>query len=254
MIKGYCDAYAAFGKPEYLAAAIKNAELLLSKFTRPDQGLNHSYKSGKSSINGYLEDYSFTIEAFIALYQVTFNEFWLLKAKSFADYTLKHFYDEQTGMFWFTSNLDPPLIARKKEISDNVVPASNSSLAKGLFTLGTYYEDIHYTEVAQKMTQGLLKEMERYGSGYSNWALLVMQFTFPTNEVVITGNNSEVLRKEMMQHYLPNVVFAGSKTEQSNLPLLEKRLVEGKTYIYVCTNKSCRLPVESVTEALNQIR
>jgi hypothetical protein len=77
MIKGYCDAYAAFGKPEYLAAAIKNAELLLSKFTRPDQGLNHSYKSGKSSINGYLEDYSFTIEAFIALYQVTFNEFWL---------------------------------------------------------------------------------------------------------------------------------------------------------------------------------
>ena len=254
MIKGYCDAYAAFGKPEYLAAAIKNAELLLSKFTRPDQGLNHSYKSGKSSINGYLEDYSFTIEAFIALYQVTFNEFWLLKAKSFADYTLKHFYDEQTGMFWFTSNLDPPLIARKKEISDNVVPASNSSLAKGLFTLGTYYEDIHYTEVAQKMTQGALKELERYGSGYSNWALLVMQFTFPTNEVVITGNNSEVLRKEMMQHYLPNVVFAGSKTEQSNLPLLEKRLVEGKTYIYVCTNKSCRLPVESVTEALNQIR
>jgi uncharacterized protein YyaL (SSP411 family) len=48
-------------------------------------------------------------------------------------------------------------------------------------------------------------------------------------------------------------VFVGAKS-RSNLALLEGRESEdGKTKIYVCRNKVCKLPVDSSAAALNQI-
>jgi len=52
---------------------------------------------------------------------------------------------------------------------------------------------------------------------------------------------------------LPDVIFMGGNTEGS-LPLLEDKLIENKTTIYVCENKTCQLPVEEVALALKQIK
>jgi uncharacterized protein YyaL (SSP411 family) len=51
---------------------------------------------------------------------------------------------------------------------------------------------------------------------------------------------------------LPNVFLSGGKNE-GKLSLLEGKLVEGKTTIYVCQNKTCKLPVTDVKQALAQI-
>ncbi|MCB0781306.1 MAG: thioredoxin domain-containing protein, partial [Flavobacteriales bacterium] len=80
MVQGYCDAYAAFGTQAYRDAAVRNMDLLLGKCRREDGGLWHSYKDGKATINGYLEDYAFTADALLALYGVTFDERWLREA------------------------------------------------------------------------------------------------------------------------------------------------------------------------------
>jgi uncharacterized protein YyaL (SSP411 family) len=129
MIKGYCKAYEAFANTEFLDAAVRGAEHILQKVKRDDGGLYHSYKNGKARINGYLEDYCFFMEALMSLYEITFDEKYLGEARKMEEYVTKHFYDESTSMYFFTSNLDKELIARKKEIHDNVIPASNSSMA-----------------------------------------------------------------------------------------------------------------------------
>ena len=59
---------------------------ILKNQVRKDGGLNHNYKNGTSNLDGYLEDYSFTSEAFISLYQATFDEKWLTEAKKLTDY------------------------------------------------------------------------------------------------------------------------------------------------------------------------
>src|SRR5690606_26096194 len=97
MIKGLCDAYLSFGKEEYLNMAKTAAQFILKNVQQEDGELFHSYKDGQAYINGYLEDYSFTIEALISLYQCTFNESWLQKAQKLADYTIAHFYDMESG-------------------------------------------------------------------------------------------------------------------------------------------------------------
>lgn len=253
MLKGYVDAYNTFGEKNFLTSAIKNATFIATTQIRKDGGINHNYKNGVSNLNGYLEDYSFTIEAFIALYEASFDEKWLMLAKQLMDYTIVHFYDEKTGFFFFTSDEAKGLIARKMELSDNVIPASNSSIAKGMFLLGLYFEKDDYTKKATQMLKNIEAQLPKYVSGYSNWASLLLNQIKPLYEIAITGDDAHEKRNEFYQTYLPNKIIIGS-IKKSNLPLLHEKQTNRKTMIYVCYNKTCQKPVETVDEALKQIK
>lgn len=61
------------------------------------------------------------------------------------------------------------------------------------------------------------------------------------------------MRKEIDKNYLPNVLLSGGRQE-GELKLLENKLVEGKTTIYVCRDKSCKRPVTEVSKALEQLK
>jgi len=252
MLKGYVDAYNTFGEKTFLDAALKNASFIIENQLRKDGGLNHNYKNGTSNLDGYLEDYSFTIEAFIALYEATFNEKWLNTANHLMKYSIAHFYDDETGFFFFTSNNAKGLIARKMELSDNVIPASNSSIAKGLFLLGEYFYDENYSKKAEQMLKNIENQLPQYIGGYSNWAMLYLNNTHSFYEIAISGKNALEKRKEMSSIFIPNKLLVGSQNE-SNLPLLKDKFSE-KTLIYVCYNKACQKPVETVEEALGQMR
>jgi uncharacterized protein YyaL (SSP411 family) len=238
MCKAYSDAYLAFGKKSYLEKALKNASFIEEKQWQENGALFHSYKKGKSTINGYLEDYAFTIEAFIKLYQATFDLNWLKKAQKLLEYCNTHFYDSQSGMYYFTSDLDPPLVARKMEIHDNVIPSSSSTMANNLFILSHFLDNDDYLQRAKVQLNNIKHNMESYGSGYSNWANLLMKFTNPFYQVAITGKDAHHEILNFSKHYIPNKILLGSKTE-SQMPLLKNKFEENKTLFYVCQNKSC---------------
>jgi len=253
MVTGLCDAYAAFGDEAWLAPARRNMELLLKVARRADGGLWHGYKAGKSAINGYLEDYAFTIEALLSLYSVTFEERWLNEARTLADHAITHFHDKATGMFWFTSDQDPPLIARTMETADNVIPASNSTMARNLFALGHLFDERRFLDISTGMLNNVKDRMADHPQGHSNWAQLMLGHVFPFHEIAITGPECLERRRGFGAHYLPNAMFLGSRAE-STLPLLEGKLLGNGTTIFVCENKVCRLPVATVDEALKQLR
>lgn len=252
MLKGYVDAYNAFGEERFLTVAKLNAEFLLA-YSFNGSTLSHLAASpeGKERY-GFLEDYSFTIEALIALYQATNEERHLLVAADLMNYCIQHFQDKNSGMFFFTSDEDKALITRKTELSDNVIPASNSSIAKSLYILGHYFENDEYTRMSRKMLGSVLEEIADYGAGYSNWAMLLLYFVYPFHEVAIVGKSVDEKYRSFQKHYIPNTIFAGS-AGQSSLPLLKNRFVNDQTLIYVCTNKTCLAPVNDVEKALQQI-
>ena len=252
MLKAYVDAYRVFGEAAFLEKAKKNADFIIKKM-KNGKALYRNYKDGKAVIKAFLDDYSFTIEALIALYQATFEEKWLNEAKALTEYTLAHFYDTQTGLFFYTSDLDPALITRKIELSDNVIPASNSSMAKSLFLLGEYFYKKDYSEKSARMLQQVSKDVIENGSYYPNWLLLMTYFIKAPYEIAIVGNDFEKIRKELDQHYLPHAFLMGGKNEGS-LPLLENKLQKGQTTIYVCQNKSCKLPVTETRKALELMK
>ncbi|HET6243183.1 MAG: thioredoxin domain-containing protein [Bacteroidetes bacterium] len=252
MLKGFTDAYKVFGEQEFLFAALKNANFISGTQKTTDGGLYHNYKENKSTINGYLEDYAFTIEAFISLYEVSFDIQWLEKAKELMEYTIDNFYNTENGMFYFTSKKDKPLISRKMEITDNVTPASNSSIAKSLFMLGKYYENEKYASMSSKMLNNIKDELVEFGASHSNWAILMLYYTMPFFEIVIMGVDAEFKRQELSNYYIPNKILAGG-TQESHLPLFTDRHIHDKTTIYVCVNQFCNLPVNDINDAVKQI-
>src|SRR5690606_300328 len=217
MSKGYLAAYAALGDEALLRAATRNLDFLLVRGRRPDGGLYRAYKAGaegregRFSINGFLEDYAFMAEALAAAYQATFEEKWLSAARELIEYAIAHFRDPVSGLFYFTSDLDAPLVARKMEIMDNVTPASNSSLARALFTVGSCYAEQGYLDMAASMLAQVKDQMAAYGSGYSNWGMLALNFAGPFHEIVVVGPDADALRRDLARHYLPNTLLAGSR-------------------------------------------
>jgi uncharacterized protein YyaL (SSP411 family) len=253
MITGYTQAYRVFGEEAFLKTAIKNAAFLLKNTIAPNGEMTRNYKNGKSSINALLDDYAFTIAAFIELYQATFDENWLTEANKITGYTLEHFFDSASKMFFYTHNQYSNLIARKMELSDNVIPSSNSQMAKNLFLLGHFLSNEDYTGKAKQMLINVEADVQRNIYFYSNWGILQALFSSPLYEVAIVGDDFKNKRHKFDQHYLPNVILLGGKTA-GNLTLLENKLVDGQTNIYVCRDKICKLPMLEVDEALQQIR
>lgn len=253
MLKAFADAYAVFGEERFLNVALKNADFIFNKQKCHDGRLFHSYKAGKSSINGYLEDYAAVIQGCLALYRVTFNESWLIKANDLLKYTVQHFYDSNSGVFWFTSDIDPPLIVRKTEITDNVIPSSNSIMAHNLFALGTLFYNDEYLEMSRQMLNKVLPEINTYGSSYSNWSSLLLNYVFPFYEIAIVGDKASEKKDQLLKKYIPNSILLGT-TINSNMPLLSGKYVKGKTFFYVCHDKTCRSPVENIEEIVESIK
>ena len=252
MLKGYVDAYRVFNKKEYLIIALKNANFILKNQIKKDGGLFHNYKNGKSNINGYLEDYAATIEAFIALYENTLDQKWLNTANSLANYSFKHFYNKELQMFYFTSDEDTSLITRKMEINDNVIPASNSIMARNLFKLGHYFENKSFTKASKQMLNNVKNDIQDYPSSYSNWLQLYANLSMDFYEIAIVGKKAKEKIEELNQFYIPNKLIAGSLVE-SNEPLLKYRFTEGETQLFICIDGACKLPVKKTDKAIEQL-
>jgi len=250
MLRGFVDAYRVFDIPEYLDAALANADFIRRNLYAEDGGLLHQPQANGKAIAGFLDDYAFSIEAYIALYEATFDEAWLQEAKHLMEYVLVHFYDEAISAFYYTSAHAETLIARKQEIMDNVIPSSTSSIVRQLYRLGLIFDEQRYVDIAMQLLANVTPHMASYGSSYSNWAIQLLEEVQGSLQIVLTGPGCQVMRRELDKHYLPSKMILGGT--KGNLPLLAGR-IGNATKAYVCRNKTCSLPVEHIDELLHLI-
>jgi len=254
MLKGLADAYFVFGNKHFLQLALRNANFI-RKHLKKGAKLYHSFKDGKAGIDGFLDDYALLIRALTRLYEVTFDEQWLTEARQLTDYVLEHFFDEAENMFFFTGNEAEKLIARKKELFDNVIPASNSVMATNLHLLGLFFDEPRYTHVSEQMLGKVKELVVKEPTHLSNWAALYTHQLSPTAEIAISGPQAAEMRAELSAFYLPNTILLGKAKGKTALKLLQdKEALQGKTTVYVCYNKTCQRPVQSAAAALEQLQ
>ncbi len=252
MLRGLIDAYRVFGDEAFLDMALQNATFIQKMLYRNDV-LIRTYNPNSAAIPAFLDDYAFTIDAWFHLYQVTLDEKWLDLAHTLLKYTITHFFDPEEGLFFYTDDSGEKLIARKKEVFDNVIPASNSVMAINLYFLGIIFDKDEYLKMSDDMLakfSGLLHVEPQY---LCKWGTLFAYRSSPLAEIAIVGPNPQSMIIEFEKRYIPNKIIMGSNTD-SSLPLLRgKEALFGKNTIYVCYDKSCKLPVHSTEEALRQI-
>ncbi len=254
MLKGLIDWHKASASEEALNLALKNARFIEQHFIQ-DQHISHSYKKGGKKTPGFLDDYAFVIEGFIALHEATLDAHWLHLAKELMNTALSNFYDEKEGFFFYTAESTTDLIARKKEIFDNVIPASNSALAKCMFQLGHFFLHEEWKEASATMCKRISHMIKTDSSYLSNWASFALWINNPFLEIAVCGPQALAYTQELNRHFLPFKVISGSASSDSTIPLLENRAsTDGNTYIYICTNNACLQPVSTVAEALSMIQ
>jgi uncharacterized protein len=244
MISGLTDAYRAFDDKRFLKAATLNMRFMENDLMEGTR-LIRSYKSRPSGVSGFLDDYAFLIQAQIKLYEVTFDEYWIRRAETFLNYTIDQFFDDSDGFFFFTSTVGEKLISRKKELFDNVVPASNSVMAWNLIRLGKILDRSDWIEMASNMIEKLQKLIIEEPNFMSQWGIVFLELKKGLAEIVIVGEKAEILRQELQIEYQPFAISMGTKAS-SSLPLIsDKQGKKGKTIAYVCYNKTCYAPVET---------
>lgn len=249
MLKGLVDAYRVFGIPRHLQLAIGVAHFLNEHCTKEDQ-LLHQPADQNRLIPGFLDDYAFCMEAYIALYEATFDEKWCYKAQALGDQALKLFYDKDQQTFFYTSHQTEVVIARKSEVMDNVIPSSSSTMVRQLHKLGLLFDQANYIQIAEQTFANVFPHMKSYGSAYSNWSIHLLEMSFGIWEIIISGTHSLSWRKELDEEYIPNKLTLGGT--KSTIPLLEHKVgLDSKSYL--CKNKTCSLPMQSVAELLKLI-
>ena len=271
MLKGLATAYRVFGEPTFLTLARRLADFLLkegrdSRNPNPGPGrLWHTYKAGRAKQAGFLDDYAAVIDGLLALYQATFTESWLTEADALMQYALTHFADPDDDMLFFTDKNGEQLIARRKELFDNVIPASNSMMAENLYTLSLLLErrgdgPSDYADRADRMLGRMQPLIQQNPDYLANWAALFTLRVRPTAEIAIVGPDADAFRAEIDAQFYPNKVLCGTPTDgqeagPDGLPLLRQRgMVNGQTTVYVCYNRACQLPVTSVAEVWRLLR
>lgn len=245
---GLTNAYRALHDPAFLELALKNAAFISENLLLPDGSLFHTWKKGISSVKGFLEDYAFAAQAFISLFEITGDQNWLNKAQTLIDYAFYHFFDENSGLFFFIERNSESAVSNYFQKEDNVIPSANSVMADNLFRLYLIMGKPEYKTIATRMLQHVLPQFERYPMAFSNWGKLLLKLTTTHFEVVVCGENAREMTLQLQKKFHPNVLWAFTG-KSSHLPVFENRFVQGKTMIYVCREGICNLPVETVAEA-----
>jgi hypothetical protein len=251
MISALADASIAIDREDYLEKAVFATNFILENLKRPDTGLFHTWKNGRSGINAFLDDYAFTCEALLKLYSITANQDWLTAANNLATFVVEHLYDPHSGFFWYSEGADKLVFARKIEIYDGVVPSGNSVMAKVLYILGIFLDNPDFLNKSRQMVAAMEQRFTRHPAAYSNWASLSLS-VIQEYVIAVVGENSIALIKEFLTKNITGVLIFGSQ-KKSDLPYFTNRFVAGKTLIYICPGTYCMAPVETVEDAIKLI-
>jgi uncharacterized protein len=264
MLRAFAEAAHVLGRNDFLRAAVRNGEFLLSTMRGPERRVLRTWRPGHAAhLNGYLEDHANLADGLLALYEATFDRRWLEAAIEIADLILTQFADVENGGFYDTSIDHEKLITRPKDVFDNATPSGSSVAADVLLRLALLTANADYQRAAQGVLDLLREPLLRYPLGFAR-ALNALDFYLGTpKEIAIIGDpggaDTSALVEAVFEGFLPNRVIAGAApgdTEaERTIPLLEQRTARnGAATAYVCEHYVCQQPVTTAEALREQLR
>jgi uncharacterized protein YyaL (SSP411 family) len=253
------EAGTTLGDPDWVRVAEECMEFLFSTMC-VDGRLMRSYRDGAVKHLGYAEDYAFTLEACLSLYEATFQPRWLERARWTADTALDLFSDPRGG-FFSTGKDAELLVTRPKDIMDSPVPASNSVFALELQRLSLIFQDSAYEDAALGPLKLMRNAMQQSPLAFGQLLAALDFYTSSPPEIVIIGRAGDAGTDELVavarEGFRPNKVLLRSEENAEvagSVPLLQNRpMLDGKATAYVCRQGACKQPVDSAAALLAQL-
>src|SRR6185437_4186071 len=255
MVRALADAARAFDDARYRAIAVESGVALWDTMVR-DGRVFRSFKEGRARIAGYLEDYASLALAALALYELTFDDTWIGRARTLADSIDRWFRDDDTGLYFDTASDQETLITRPREVTDNATPAGTSLTAELFVRLAELTGDDALRRRAAAIVDRLAPAAARYPMAFGHLLTVADLLINGAIEVAIAGPPESAAFRELARvvsaRFVPGLVLAGG--QGSSLPLLAGRApTVGVPAAFVCRNYTCELPVADPTALDDQL-
>ncbi|MCU0321796.1 MAG: thioredoxin domain-containing protein [Chitinophagaceae bacterium] len=245
MITAYCKAYSATANEKYKQIAIATIAFLEEKFIQLDGSWYHTYKNNQAKIPAFLDDYAYTIQAYIHLQEITGNQVYLEKAATLTSYVIEHFSDEG-GLFYYTHQNQNDIIVRKKEVYDGATPSGNAVMTQNLVYLSIVYNNLTWANRAENNCILMANALVKYPTSFGVWAAILQQKIVGTKEIVITGHYFTQSLSFINQLFVPNKVLQSTDIAKNNFPLLANKLIKAENTFYLCQNYNCLQPTNNL--------
>ncbi|MDO8213230.1 thioredoxin domain-containing protein [Conexibacter sp. CPCC 206217] len=264
MIAALAEAGAVLQRDDYLDAARTAADFLLTSVQDDDGRLRRSWKDGRATLAGYLEDHAYLLDALLVLYQATLEPRWFAAARRLADTTIAHFGDDENGGFFTTADDHERLVTRRKDLEDTPIPSGNSAAAHGLLKLARLTGEAEYERHADGVIALLQQLAATHPQAFTHLLRAIAFQRAEVHEVAIVGpaDTAAPLLKVVREAFRPHVVVAGAIGDSAardasgtaepagvTIELLEGRhAIDGSAAAYVCERFACRAPVTTPDE------
>jgi uncharacterized protein YyaL (SSP411 family) len=250
MLRGIATAARVFGESTHRKLALANGEFLWREMVR-DNRVMRTHKDGETRIPGFLEDHASVALAFVALYELTFDEVWVERARAITDSMIRWFSDDETGAFFDTASDGEQLITRPRDATDNAIPSGTSLAIELLLQLGDLTGNQALVERARRVLDSLSTAISKYPTAFGHLLGAADMVVHGAIEVAISGDSNDkaftLLEREVARHYVPSLVFAGGDAKRSSIALLKGRDGKDGATAYVCRSYVCDAPVTEVS-------
>jgi uncharacterized protein len=258
MIAALARGAQVLGDKSYSDAAQGAAGFILKELRKPDGRLLHRYREGEASIAAHLDDYAFLVWGLIETYEATFDARLLKTALELNNDMIRHFWDEEGGGLYFTSDDAENLIVRKKEIYDGALPSGNAVAMLNLLRLGRFTGDADLEDRAFKLQRAFSEQVRQFPSGYTQFLSAVDFGLSPSHEVVISGSlGAKEMLDALRSRFSPNqvLVFRPAGEESVGIDAVATFAknydpVDGKATAYVCSGRACKDPTTEIKDLL----
>ncbi len=263
MISAFAIAGDILGEPRFVDAAVKAAEFI-EKSMVVDGRLYRTWKDGNLKVEAFLSDYANFIGACLDLFRATQDLRWFNLAQVNDQYLKNHFEDKDNGGFYMAGSDQEILITHEKPVSDGALPSGNSITIQNLFRFYTLTLENDYKIRFEKAISCFLGKETGGLAGYSEMLAAFELSIIKPIEIVIVFSTDLVettpYLNAIKRHFLHQAqVFAicGQNPDKellAKIPYLRgRRLVDGKTTVYLCQEGSCNLPVTDLESFVKQL-
>jgi uncharacterized protein YyaL (SSP411 family) len=259
MLRGVATAARVFDGNNFRVLAIRNGEFLAHEMVR-NGPVMRSHKEGVTRISGFLEDHAAVALGFLAVYELTFDERWVVLAREIADAMIEWFWDDGVGAFFDTARDGEQLITRPRDVTDNATPSGTSLAVELLLHLSELQHNPEFRRRAAFILETLAEPMNRYPTAFGHLLGCSDMEIHGAIEVAIVGDTKSAgfkgLERAVAEQYVPSLVLAGGLTSHdSRVKLLDERtLLDAKPTAYVCRGYTCDKPVTDAASLSDQLQ
>ncbi len=255
MISAYARGAQVVEDKQYLGAAIRAAQFIRERlYDAAAKILYRTYRADRSDIEGFADDYAFVIQGLVDLYEASFDIQWLEFAVELQETQDRLFFDAEHGGYFSTSDRDSSVPLRLKDDNDSAESAASSVAALNLLRLAQFRNDEVMTDRARRTIRAFAATLSHFPSAMPQM-LVALDFSLAKpRQIVIAGRidnaRTQLLLKEVHQHFLPNKILALADGDEgqnylgeNNEAIRAMSLINRKPAAYVCENFTCKAPV-----------